>query len=216
MNIVIRLLSTFAIQASALVAVSSTTMAQEVPTTPQQRIMQRICSFDAVENLLPPPSTQQSNSRLSYLQKQGFRQDSDGSWVCYVSDPNEEWHYHTLFRVKEKDGKLVATSFLKNGSLMEGQENRSLDLFMTLIEHHTNTKQGNRQSIRRYLEAFIALVKQGKVSLSHHGYLFDQPNNGFVLYHQIKGTKLKGTAITISLNMSRTDGSIPVLQKDDQ
>jgi len=204
MNIVIRLLSAFAIQASAFAAVSSV-MAQEVPTTPQQRTIQRICSFDAVENLLPPPSAQQSNSPLSYLQNQGFIQDSDGSWVCYVSDPDKEWRYHTLFRVRENDGKLVASSFLENGSLMDGQENRSLDLFMTLIEHHTNTQQGNRQSIRRYLEAFISLVKQGKVSLSHHGYLFDQPNNGFVLYHPIKGAKLKGTAITININMSRTN-----------
>jgi len=74
-------------------------------------------------------------------------------------------------------------------------------LFLMLIENHTKTSQGNRQSIRRYLEAFMSLIKQGKVLPLRRGYLFDQPNRGFVLYHPITGGKLQGTALTINIDM---------------
>lgn len=200
MNMMIRLLSAFAIQASALAAMSSVTTAQPVPAAPQQKMMQRVCSVDAVDNLLPPPQSQQSNSGLSYLQEQGFIQQQDGSWVCYVSSLNKEDRYYTLFKVQQINGRLVASSFLQNGSLIDGQDNRSLDLFMMLIENHTNIKQGNRQSIRRYLSSFISLVKQGKMPLSQRKYLFDQPNRGVVFYYPITGGKLQGTAITININ----------------
>jgi hypothetical protein len=219
MNTNIRLLSAFAIQVFAFTAVPVITMAQEVLPKPQsqkvlpnsqrqgilpnsqQRMMQKICAFDAVDSLLPSPSSQQNHSSLSYLQEQGFIQNPDGSWVCYVSDPSKQSHYYTLFKVQEINGKLIASSFLENGNLIQGQDKRSLDLFMMLIEHHTNTQQGNRQSIRRYLEAFISFVKQGKISQSRRGYLFDQPSNGLVLYHPLTNTKLQGSAITININM---------------
>ena len=202
MNI-IRLLSTLAIQASAFTTVSFVTLAQAAPTVPQQTIMGKICSFSAVEDLLPSPSIQANNSGLSYLKDQGFRQESSGSWVCYINEPNREWGYYTLFRVEQIQGKVIASSFLKNGSLVNGQDYRSIDLFMTLIEHNTNIKQSTRQSIQRYLQAFISLVKQGKITPSRRGYIFDQPNNGFVVYHPILNGKLEGTAITVNINMSR-------------
>lgn len=201
MSIIIRLLSTFAIQVSTCAVLSCVVTAQQVPTTSQQKTTQRICSFDIVENLLPSPQSQQTHSPLSYLMQQGFVQDADGSWICYVSDPNQEWRYYTLFKVQQINGKLVASSFLDKGSLIDGQDNRSLDLFMLLIENHTKTTQGNRQSIRRYLEAFMSLVKQGKVLPLRRGYLFDQPNHGFVLYQPLTKGKLQGTAVTINIDM---------------
>jgi hypothetical protein len=117
-----------------------------------------------------------------------------------VRDNQKQGIYYTLFKVQQIGGKLIASSFLNNGTLIEGQDSRSLDLFMALIENHTKTNQGNRQSIRRYLESFIGLVKQGKVASTGRGYLFDQPSRGFILYNTVAGGELKGTAITININ----------------
>ncbi|ARV59945.1 hypothetical protein BZZ01_16110 [Nostocales cyanobacterium HT-58-2] len=206
MNIIIRLLSAFAFSASAFTSVSFIAAAQEVPTNPQQtnsqqKTVQRICSFDEVEALLPNPvENQQNSSPLSYLAEQGFLQNSDGSWVCYVTDPNQEWRYYTVFKVQQIKGKIVASSFLENGSLIDGQDNRSLDLFMLLIQNHTNANQGNYQSIRKYLEAFMALVKQGKIPAKRRGYLFDSPSRGFISYYPVTSGQLQGTAITININ----------------
>jgi hypothetical protein len=185
MNIIIRLLSAFAVSASAFAAVSFMAVAEEVTTAPQQRMPLRICSFDPVTDLLPTPQNQPTNSPFSYLAQQGFIQNPDGSWVCYVNDPKKESRYYTLFKVQQINGKIVASSFLENGSLIDGQDNRSLDLFMMLVKNHTNGTQGNRQSIRRYLEAFMSLVKQGKVPALRRGYLFDSPSRGFVSYYPL-------------------------------
>lgn len=202
MNVIIRLLSAFAVSASAFAAVSFMAVAEEVTTAPQQRTPLRICSFDPVTNLLPTPQNQPTNSPFSYLAQQGFIQNPDGSWVCYVNDPKKESRYYTLFKVQQINGKIVASSFLENGSLIDGQDNRSLDLFMMLISNHTNGTQGNRQSIRRYLEAFMSLVKQGKVPALRRGYLFDSPSRGFVSYYPLNG-QIKGTAISIDIDMLR-------------
>lgn len=203
MNIIIRLLSAFAFSASAFAAVSFMALAEEVTNAPQQRTLQRICSFDPVADLLPTPQNQPTNSSLSYLAQQGFIQNPDGSWICYVNDPKKESRYYTLFKVQQIDSKVVASSFLENGSLIDRQDDRSLDLFMMLIKNHTNATLGNRQSIRRYLEAFMSLVKQGKVPASPRGYLFDSPSRGFVSYYPLTSGKIQGTAITIDINMLR-------------
>ncbi|KAB8335016.1 hypothetical protein SD80_001200 [Scytonema tolypothrichoides VB-61278] len=203
MNIIIRLLSAFAFSASAFTAVSFMTLAEEVTNAPQQRTLQRICSFDPIADLLPTPQNQPTNSPLSYLAQQGFIQNPDGSWICYVNDPKKESRYYTLFKVQQIDSKVVASSFLENGSLIDRQDDRSLDLFMMLIKNHTNATLGNRQSIRRYLEAFMSLVKQGKVPASRRGYLFDSPSRGFVSYYPLTSGKIQGTAITIDINMLR-------------
>ena len=201
MNIIIRLLSAFAVSASAFAAVSFIAVAEEVTTAPQQRMPLRICSFDPVTDLLPTPQNQPTNSPFSYLAQQGFIQNPVGSWVCYVNDPKKESRYYTLFKVQQINGKIVASSFLENGSLIDGQDNRSLDLFMMVIKNHTNGTQGNRQSIRRYLEAFMSLVKQGKVPALRRGYLFDSPSRGFVSYYPLTSGQIKGTAITIDIDI---------------
>lgn len=210
MNIFTRLLSTFAISLSAVAVMPYFVIAQETPRTPQQKTTQKLCSSDAVEELLPPLVSQKSGEPLSYLAQQGFTQNSDGAWVCYVSDSRQLGRYYTLLKVQEINGKLVASSFLESGMLVEGQDNRSVDLFMTLIEKHTKTNQGNRESIRRYLESFFSLVKQAKVQPSNRGYLFDQPNSAVVIYHSVTGEKLKGTAITININSPQNLASSPV------
>jgi len=214
-------LSAIALQLSALSTTSDQVVAQKAPTTPPPRIIeqkapttpqqttaQSICSSNySIEDLLPPPAGEDINSPLSYLEQQGFTQDEDGSWVCYVSDPKKQGRYYTLFKVQQVKGKLIATFFLDQGSL--GQDNRSLDFFMAVIEKHTKTNQGNRQSIRRYLDAFLSLVKQGKIQPSNRGYLFDQPNRGFVIYHSLSSAKLQGTAITINIDITCQSGSCP-------
>ncbi|MHC5831636.1 MAG: hypothetical protein ACYT04_90625, partial [Nostoc sp.] len=93
---------------------------------------------------------------------------------------------------------------LDEGSLIQGQENRSLDFFMMLIQHHLNTSQENRQGIRRYLEAFVSLVKQGKIKPTRRGFLFDQPNRALVLYHPLSSGNLKGTGITINISLPKS------------
>lgn len=42
---------------------------------------------------------------------------------------------------------------------------------MMLVERHMNPNQENRQGIRRYLEAFVSLVKQGKIKPTRRGFL---------------------------------------------
>ncbi|BAY17926.1 hypothetical protein NIES21_37690 [Anabaenopsis circularis NIES-21] len=215
MKIIPCLSRSFTLQLLAFTAISSATTlknnslsayAQETPTIPQATT-QRICSLDPVEDLLPPPQAKTSNSLFSYLAQEGFTQSKDGSWVCYVNDPKKEGRYYTLFKVQEQNGKLIGSSFLDGGTLIEGQDNRTLDFFMKLIEHHLDGDQENRQSIRRYLESFISLVKEGKIAASRRGFLFDQPNRALVLYHTL-GTsedtstgKLKGTAITLNIQI---------------
>ncbi len=208
MNTIIRLLSAIALPVSVFSAMSEA-VAQTAPTAQQQKTTPKICAFDSVENSLPPTISKQNNSPLSYLQDQGFTQKQDGSWVCYINDSQKDERYYTLFKVQQVDGKLVATSFLDSGSLISGQENRSLDLFTMLINNHTNTSPQNRQSIRRYLDTFISLVRSGKIQPSRRAYLFDQPNLGFVIYHSLTGGKLKGTAITININSPQRLGSTP-------
>lgn len=178
---------------------------QNTPIVPEKITTQKICSYDTVENLLSRSQNTQndSNSAFSYLAQQGFNHNEDGSWACYVKDPRKDGRYYTLFKVQQIGAKLVGSSFLDNGTLIEGQDKRSLDFFMTLIEHQMKTTEGNRQSIQRYVETFISLVKEGKIPPSRRGYLFDQPSRGLILYHALTDGKLKGTAITINLNLSQ-------------
>ncbi|ARV58659.1 hypothetical protein BZZ01_08415 [Nostocales cyanobacterium HT-58-2] len=204
------LLSTFAISVSTIAVIPHIAIAQEISTAPQQKTTHKLCSSDAVEDLLPTPVSYKSASPLSYLAQQGFTQNLDGSWACYVSDSRKHGRYYTLFKVQERNGKLLASSFLDDGILVDGQDNRSLELFMMIIEKHTNTNQGNRESIRRYLESFFSLVKQEKVQATARGYLFDQINGGVVLYHPVTGGKLKGTGITININLPQNLASSPV------
>ncbi|MEH2053511.1 hypothetical protein [Nostoc sp.] len=213
MNIIVSLFGAIALQVSLLAAMSSMAMADDRPlrvrlreshAVSQPKATQRICSLDPIEDLLPPPQTKTNNSLLSYLAEQGFTQNKEGSWVCYANDPKKEGRYFTLFKVKQVDNRLIASSFLDEGSLIQGQENRSLDFFMMLIEHHTNTTQENRQGIRRYLEAFVSLVKQGKIKPTRRGFLFDQPNRGLVLYHTLSPGNLKGTGITINIYLPKS------------
>lgn len=213
MNIIIRLFGAIVFQISAFTAMSSMAMSdtkplpvytQEAPAVSQRKTTQRICSLDPIEDLLPPPQTKASNSLLSYLAEQGFTQNQEGSWVCYANDPKKEGRYFTLFKVKQVDGRLIASSFLDEGSLIQGQENRSLNFFMMLIERHMNTTQENRQGIRRYLEAFVSLVKQGKIKPTRRGFLFDQPNRALVLYHTLSSGNLKGTGITINISLPKS------------
>ncbi|MEH2462844.1 hypothetical protein [Nostoc sp.] len=213
MNIIVRLFGAIALQISAFAAMSNMAMSdnkplpiytQEAPTVSQLKTTQRICSLDPIEDLLPPLQTKASNSLLSYLTEQGFTQNQEGSWVCYANDPKKEGRYFTLFKVKQVDGRLIASSFLDEGSLIQGQENRSLNFFMMLIERHMNTTQENRQGIRRYLEAFVSLVKQGKIKPTRRGFLFDQPNRALVLYHTLSSGNLKGTGITINISLPKS------------
>ncbi|RCJ33526.1 hypothetical protein A6770_17860 [Nostoc minutum NIES-26] len=180
------------------------TTPQQTPTLPQLRTTQRICSLDPVEDLLPPPQqNKQSDSVLSYLGQEGFIRNQEGAWVCYANDPKKEGRYYTVFKVQELDGKLIGSSFLDGGTLINGQDNHSIDFFMTLVERHMNASQENQQSIRRYLEAFVSLVKQGKIQPSRRGFLFDQPNRALVLYHTLTAGELKGTAITINIQLPK-------------
>lgn len=213
MNIIVRLVGAIALQISAIATMSTMAMAndnplrvdtQETPAASQQKTTQRICSLDPIDNLLPPVQTKASNSLLSYLAEQGFIQNQEGSWVCYANDPKKEGRYFTLFKVKQVDDRLIASSFLDEGSLIQGQENRSLDFFMMLIKRHTNTSPENRQGIRRYLEAFVSLVKEGKIKPTRRGFLFDQPNRGLVLYHTLSSGNLKGTGITVNISLPKS------------
>jgi hypothetical protein len=210
----IRFSRAFALQVFALAAMCGVASAQDipVPAPSQQNTTQRICSLDPVEELLPPPESKPSNSLLSYLAEEGFTQSQEGYWVCYVNDPKKEGRYYTLLKVQELDGKLIGSSFLDGGSLIEGQENRSIDLFMMLVERHMNATPQNRQGIRRYLEAFISLVKAGKITPSRRGFLFDQPNRALLLYHTLKAGELQGTAITINIQLPKKLGSSPSTQ----
>ncbi|MBE9007233.1 hypothetical protein IQ259_19720 [Fortiea sp. LEGE XX443] len=210
MKVIACLFKSFALQLLAFAAISGVAIsnnkslraqAQETPTAPQATTTQRICSLDPVEDLLPPPQTKTSNSLFSYLSQEGFTQSKDGSWVCYVNDPKKEGRYYTLFKVQEQNGKLIGSSFLDGGSLIEGQDNRTLDFFMKLVERHLDGNQENRQSISRYLESFISLVKEGKIKASRRGFLFDQPNRALVLYHTLNAGELKGTAITLNIQI---------------
>jgi hypothetical protein len=213
MNIIVRLFGAIAFQISAIAAMSTMAMSnekplriytQETPAASQQKTTQKICSLDPIEDLLPPLQTKASNSLLSYLAEQGFTQTQEGSWVCYANNPRKEGRYFTLFKVKQVNGRLIASSFLDEGSLIQGQENRSLDFFMMLIKRHMNNSQENRQGIRRYLEAFVSLVKEGKIKPTRRGFLFDQPNRALVLYHTLSSGNLKGTGITINIDLPKS------------
>ncbi|MDB9375843.1 hypothetical protein [Nodularia sphaerocarpa] len=207
MKMIIHLASALLLQVLGLAAMSGTTMAQETIVVPQQQTTQRICSLDAVADLLPAPPTQESNSFFAYLAEEGFIQSQEGGWVCYVNDPQKPDRYYTLFKVQEQDGQLIGTSFLENGNLIEGQESRSVDFFMTLVENHMNTSPENRQSVRRYLEAFLSLVKDQKIEASPRGFLFDQPNRALVMYHPLSTGELNGTAITINIQAPNNFGA---------
>ncbi len=172
-------------------------------TKPQQNTnsqLQQICSYNTVEGLLPPPSNQQKNSPLSYLAEQGFVQNAEGAWVCYANDEQKPGRYYTLFKVQQINGALIATSFLDHGTTIQEQGDRTVELFMKLIQNHTRANTQNQESIQRYLSSFVSLVEQGKVKPSRRGYLFDQPSRGLVLYHSVTGGDLQGTGITININ----------------
>lgn len=213
MNPIIRLQTLITLTTIACIAILNGKQlpvnAQEVPTTPQATTSQKICSLDPVDNLLPALPTQNTNSLFSYLAEEGFSRAEDGAWVCYVNDPNKEGRYYTLFKVQEQNGKLIGSSFLDDGNFIVGQDERSLDFFMTLIERHTQATQENQPSIRRYLEAFITLVKDGKIKPSRRGFLFDEPNRALIMYHPLTAGKLKGTGITINIQLPKNLSSQP-------
>ncbi|QLE59057.1 hypothetical protein [Nostoc sp. TCL26-01] len=220
MKTITRLSKLLAISVFAITSVSSVAVAQDTTVNPQKATTQKICSSDPVDNLLPalPAEKKEADSRLSYLAEQGFTKSQEGAWVCYVNDSKKEGRYYTLFKVQEVNGKLIGSSFLDGGSLIDGQDSRSLDFFMTLIENHTNIAPDNRPSIRRYLEAFISLVQEGKIQPSRRGFLFDQPNRALVIYHKLTTGELKGTAITVNIQVpkkvssSSTNTGIPTSQ----
>ncbi|BCL37416.1 hypothetical protein [Nostoc sp. MS1] len=200
MRLIILIAKVVTSSALGLIFLSNFVLAQEAQTSPRKNTIQKICSLDPVENLLPPlPGQKITGNKLSYLAEQGFTQSEDGSWVCYVNDSKKEGRYYTLFKVQEVNGKLIGSSFLDGGSLIAGQDSRSLNFFMTLIERHTNINPENLQSIRRYLAAFIDLVGEGKIQPSRRGFIFDQPNRALVIYHKLTAGELKGTAITLNL-----------------
>jgi hypothetical protein len=199
MKIIFHLASAFVLQVFMGAAMSSISMAQDVILTPQETTNQRICALDPVQNLLPPVVRQDNNSLLAYLAQEGFIQNEEGAWVCYVNDPQQRDRFYTLFKVQVQDGKVIASSFLENGQLIEGQENRMIDLFMTVVGNHMNTNQQNSESIRRYLETFVSLVQQNKIQASNRAFLFDQPNRALVVYHNLSQGTLQGTAITINI-----------------
>ncbi|BAY42746.1 hypothetical protein SAMD00079811_03240 [Scytonema sp. HK-05] len=74
--------------------------------------------------------------------------------------------------------------------------------------------QGNRQSIQRYLESFISLVKQIKVPLSRRRYLFDQSRTVVVLYDPVREGKLKSTPITTNIYSPQNLSSSTVSQAE--
>jgi hypothetical protein len=200
----------FTLSTLGLITVSNVVVAEDTQKLSGENITQKVCSSDPVENLLPPlPGQKRTNDKLSYLAAQGFKQSEDGSWVCYVNDSKKEGRYYTLFKVQEVNGKLIGSSFLDGGNLIAGQDSRSLNFFMALIENHTNINPENRQSIRRYLEAFIDLVEERKIQPSRRGFVFDQPNRALVIYHQLTTGELRGTAITLNLQSSNNTGSLP-------
>jgi hypothetical protein len=170
------------------------------PTDTNSANAQQICSYNTVEGLLPPPSNQQTNSPLSYLAEQGFVQNAEGAWVCYVNDEQKPGRYYTLFKVQQINGALIATSFLGQGVPIQEQNDRTVQLFMKLVQNHTKANTQNQQSIERYLSTFVSLVEKGKVKPSRRGFLFDQPSRGLVLYHPVTGGDLQGTGITININ----------------
>lgn len=177
--------------------------AQDVQNTPEAAKPQKICSSDPVENLLPSLQNRPTSPKFSYLAEQGFSRGEDDSWVCYVDDPNKEGRSYTLFKVKEDNGVLIGSSFLDNGNLIIGQDSRSLDFFMTLIQRHTDISQETQKSVRKYLEAFISLVKDGKITPSRRGFVFDDPNKALIMYHPLSTGGLKGTAITINIQLPK-------------
>ncbi|WP_414755474.1 hypothetical protein [Anabaena sp. CCY 9910] len=197
------------LSALAFVSIPNVAVAQDTQASPQPQAAQKICASDPVESLLPPlPGQKRGNdSALSYLAAQGFTQSEEGSWVCYVNDSKKEGRYYTLFKVQEVNGKLIGSSFLDGGTLTNGQDSRSLDFFMTLIANHTNINPENRQSIRRYLEAFIELVEEGKIQPSRRGFVFDQPNRALVIYHKLTTGELQGTAITLNIQVPKSVSS---------
>ncbi|KAF3884724.1 MULTISPECIES: hypothetical protein [Nostocales] len=212
MNVSLSWISKFFLSVSACVSLSHFATAQQAPTNPQQRTqttLQKICSFDTVRELLPPAS-EKSKSLLSYLAQQGFIQTQDGSWVCYVSDPQKSGRYYTLFKVQQIEKKLVASSFLENDRMIEEQDSRSLDFFLMLIQNHTSATSKNLLDIREYIKTFITLIKQGKIKPSERGYLFNQPSRAFVFYNRLNEGNVKGTAITINLDKPQNLSSSPV------
>ena len=74
--------------------------------------------------------------------------------------------------------------------------------------------QENRQSIQKYLESFMFLMKQRKVGPSRPGYLFDQLGGAVILYHPAIEGKLKGRAITININSPQNLSSSTVSQAE--
>lgn len=80
----------------------------------------------------------------------------------------------------------------------------------TAIPNQEN-RQSIYQSIQRYLEFFITLVKQKKVAISRRGYFLDQANRAVVLYHRVREGTLKGRA-TININSPQNLSSSLVSQ----
>jgi hypothetical protein len=132
-------------------------------------------------------------------QELGLTPSQDGSYVCLVTDPDNNRREFTLFKVKKIDNILVATAFLEGGKFFVGQEQATTNLFLEIIQFYTDIPKEYYLGINRYFQEFYLRIADKRLKpTSDRIYAVDEPSTTVVMYHSLQG-EIKGTAISLNI-----------------
>ena len=162
-------------------------------------------------NNAPPPvrnlnQLQSNNSHTSiteeiFYQQLGLVSSKDGSYICMVTDPNNNLRQFTLFKVQKINNVLVASTFLDQGEFLAGQKQAISDLFLEIIQFYTDLPATYYPGVKNYFREFYLRMADGRLNpSSDRVYAVDEPSSTVIMYHPSQG-EFEGTVISLNISL---------------
>lgn len=136
-----------------------------------------------------------------FYQKLGLIPSKDGSYVCIVTDPENNRRRFTLFKVQRIDNIVVASTFLDRGEFLAGQEQAISDLFLEMIQFYTDLPEEYYPGVNNYFQEFYLRMADGRLKpSSDRVYAVDEPSSTVIMYHPSVG-EFQGTVISLNISL---------------
>lgn len=134
-----------------------------------------------------------------FYQQLGLIPSRDGSYVCVVTDPDNNRRKFTLFKVQRIDNIVVASTFLDRGKFLAGQEQAISDLFLEMIQFYTDLPEEYYPGVNNYFQEFYLRMADGRLKpSSDRVYAVDEPSSTVIMYHPSVG-EFQGTVISLNI-----------------
>ena len=136
-----------------------------------------------------------------FYQNLGLVSSKDGSYVCTVTDPNNNRRRFTLFKVQRIDNVLVASTFLDRGQFLAGQKQAISDLFLEMMQFYTDLPATYYPGVKNYFQEFYLRMADGRLKpSSDRVYAVDEPSATVIMYHPSQG-EFQGTVISLNISL---------------